>query len=67
MIFRSGRFVAALGPFTLGKLIRNVYSGPGYEGVMSFRYAGVTMCAIFLIGLLAVPFAPETKGKPLPE
>ena len=21
----------------------------------------------FLIGLLALPFAPETKGKPLPE
>ncbi len=65
--YNVGRFVAALGPFTLGKLIRHVYSGPGYEGVMSFRYAGVTMCAIFLIGLLAVPFAPETKGKPLPE
>ncbi len=65
--YNVGRFVAALGPFTLGKLIRHVYSGPGYEGVMSFRYAGVTMCAIFLIGLLAVPFAPETRGKPLPE
>ncbi len=65
--YNVGRFVAALGPFTLGKLIRYVYSGPGFEGVMSFRYAGVTMCGIFLLGLLAVPFAPETKGKPLPE
>ena len=65
--YNVGRFVAALGPFTLGKLIRNVYSGPGYEGATSFRYAGVTMCVIFLVGLIAVPFAPETKGKPLPE
>ena len=65
--YNVGRFVAALGPFTLGKLIRNVYSGPGYVGADSFRYAGVTMCAIFLVGLIAIPFAPETRGKPLPE
>jgi hypothetical protein len=31
------------------------------------RYAGVTMCAVYVIGLVALPFAPETKGKPLPE
>jgi hypothetical protein len=31
------------------------------------RYAGVTMCAVFLVGLIALPFAPETKGQPLPE
>lgn len=65
--YNVGRFVAALGPFTLGKLIRNVYSGPGFEGATSFRCAGVTMCAIFLIGLIALPFAPETRDKPLPE
>jgi hypothetical protein len=31
------------------------------------RYAGITMCAVFLIGLAVLPFAPETKGQPLPE
>jgi hypothetical protein len=31
------------------------------------RYAGITMCAVYLIGLIALPFAPETKGQPLPE
>jgi len=25
------------------------------------------MCLIFLLGLLVLPFLPETKGKPLPE
>lgn len=65
--YNVGRFVAALGPFTLGKLVGSVYSGPGYEGATGFRYAGVTMCVIFLIGLIAIPLAPETKGKPLPE
>ena len=63
--YNVGRFVAAIGPFTLGKLIRHTYGG--YEGALPFRYAGVTMCAIFLIGLIALPFAPETSGKPLPE
>jgi hypothetical protein len=31
------------------------------------RYAGATMCAVFLIGLVALPFLPETRNKPLPE
>ena len=34
---------------------------------MPLRYAGVTMCSVFLLGLIALPFLPETKGKPLPE
>lgn len=63
--YNVGRFVAAIGPFTLGKLIRSVYGG--YEGAWPFRYAGVTMCLIFVLGLLALPFAPETKGQPLPD
>jgi hypothetical protein len=25
------------------------------------------MCSVFLLGLLALPFLPETKGRPLPE
>jgi hypothetical protein len=31
------------------------------------RGAGLTMCSIFLVGLLVLPFLPETRGKPLPE
>jgi hypothetical protein len=27
----------------------------------------MTMCCIFLVALLTLPFAPETKGQPLPE
>lgn len=63
--YNVGRFVAAAGPFTLGYMIKRVYSQ--YEGALPFRYAGVTMCSIFLVGLIAVIFIPETKGKPLPE
>jgi MFS family permease len=61
--YNVGRLVAAAGPLTLGLLTSRVYAG--YEDPM--RYAGVTMCLVFLLGLAALPFAPETKGKPLPE
>jgi MFS family permease len=61
--YNVGRFVAALGPLALGLLTSRVYASEPDP----MRYAGVTMCVVFLIGLAAVPFAPETKGKPLPE
>jgi hypothetical protein len=58
--------VAAAGPFALGLLTSNVFTeANGYQDGM--RYAGVAMCSVFLIGLMVLPFAPETKGKPLPE
>jgi hypothetical protein len=61
--YNVGRLVAAAGPLTLGLLTSRVYAG--YDEPM--RYAGVTMCLVFLLGLAALPFAPETKGRPLPE
>jgi hypothetical protein len=44
-------------------LTKEVFSG--YDEPM--RYAGVTMCAAFLLGIAVLPFAPETKDEPLPE
>jgi MFS family permease len=64
--YNVGRFVAAVGPFSLGILTGKVFTvANGYEEGM--RYAGVSMCAIFLLGLVVLPFAPETRGKALPE
>jgi MFS family permease len=60
--YNVGRLAAAAGPLSLGVLTSKVYTGPN-----AMRYAGVTMCAVFLVGLAALPFAPETKGQPLPE
>ena len=60
--YNVGRIVAAGGPLTLGLLTSSVFHGPD-----AMRYAGVTMCSVFLVGLCALPFAPETKGQPLPE
>jgi MFS family permease len=33
----------------------------------AFRYAALTVSAIFLLGIMILPLIPETKGKPLPE
>ena len=61
--YNVGRLLAALGPISLGYLTSGVFAGRPEP----LRYAGVSMCLVFLIGLAALPFAPETKGKPLPE
>jgi MFS family permease len=61
--YNVGRFVAATGPLLQGVLAGSVFAG----SEDAIRYAGVVMCSIFLIGLCALPFAPETKGEPLPE
>jgi MFS family permease len=66
--YNVGRFVAAIGPFTLGLLTSKVFvPAHGFPEGMGMRYAGVAMCSVFLVGLLALPFAPETRGQPLPE
>jgi MFS family permease len=60
--YNVGRFVAAFGPLVkigLNYLFR--------ETAEPLRYAGMTMCVVFLIGLFVLPFLPETRGKPLPE
>jgi MFS family permease len=64
--YNMGRFVAAVGPYMLGYLTGSVFTGYS-DPATPFRLAGVTMCSVFLLGLVALPFAPETKGQPLPE
>src|SRR5271157_4304289 len=61
--YNVGRLVAAAGPSALGLLTSRVFAG--YHEPM--RYAGVAMCSVFFLGLMALPFAPETRGQPLPE
>jgi len=61
--YNVGRLVAAPGSTVLKLLESRVYAGYSEPA----RYAAITMCSAFLIGLFALPFAPETKDQPLPE
>lgn len=56
--YNTVRYLAAPAPALLGHL--SAWIG-------SFRYAAVLMCSIYLVGIVALIWAPETKGKPLPE
>lgn len=60
--YNIARFVAALGPVALSWLKNDLF----VQMAEPLRYGGATMCVVFLIGIVALPFAPETKDKPLP-
>jgi MFS family permease len=55
--FNIGRVLAASGPFLTGYLV---------TVLGSFGRAASAVAAIYLVGLLILPFAPETKGQSLP-
>jgi MFS family permease len=67
--YNVGRFLAASGPFTLGKLQAHLRAGATTPEAKleAFRNAATYMSAIFLVGIIAIAFLPETKGRPLPE
>jgi MFS family permease len=55
--FNIGRVLAATGPFVTGYLV---------TALGSFGRAASAVSLIYLVGMLILPFAPETKGQPLP-
>jgi MFS family permease len=55
--YNTVRYLAAPFPFLLGWL----------STLMPFRTVAVIMSAIYLVGIVALIWAPETKGQPLPE
>ena len=67
--YNVGRFIAAAGPFFMGKLTAwfAADATTAEAKLEAFRNAACWMSGIFLLGLLVLPFAPETKGKPMPE
>jgi hypothetical protein len=70
--YNVGRYVAAIGVIAQGFWAISMASEGGAvkplaEGVATLRNIGSFMAVVYLLGLLALPFAPETKGRPLPE
>lgn len=67
--YNVGRFIAASGPFTLGALQASLKKGattPEAQ-IEAFRNAASYMSAIFIVGIIALSFLPETKGRAMPE
>jgi len=62
--YNVGRVIAALGPFTLGSLTV-VFRNAGFDS--PFRAAAISLSSIYLLGVVTIAFAPETRGNPLPE
>jgi MFS family permease len=62
--YNIARYITATGPLVLGRLTV-LFGGLGF--VMPIRPAAMSLALIYLLGLAAVPFAPETKGQPLPD
>ena len=67
--YNVGRFLAASGPFTMGSLQAALKAGADTPEakLAAFRNACSYMSCVFLLGLVALAFLPETKGRPLPE
>ena len=67
--YNVGRFLAASGPFTMGSLQAALKAGADTpeSKLAAFRNACSYMSCVFLLGLVALAFLPETRGRPLPE
>ncbi|MCC6733420.1 MAG: MFS transporter, partial [Candidatus Omnitrophica bacterium] len=62
--YNVGRYITAPAPFLIGYLTTFLMD----QGIdQPFRMAAVMMTSIYLVGMIALIWAPETKGQPLPE
>ena len=62
--FNFGRILAAFGAIYAGQLVAFFEQSHPGEG---FARSGATITLVYLIGMVVIWFAPETKGKPLPD
>jgi len=63
--YNCARILAAIAPFTLGNLSR-VFASPTDE-TAGLRMAASIVASIYFVGLIGLVWAPETRGKPLPD
>ena len=78
--YNVGRFIAATGPITLGSLQKALgekavailpatanAAAKADAQLNAFRDAACWLAGIYFLGLIVLPFLPETKDRPLPE
>jgi hypothetical protein len=58
--FNFGRILAAIGAIQFGYLMKEVFAG-------DFVRTCTTLSLVYLVGLVIIWLAPETRGRPLPE
>jgi MFS family permease len=64
LCYNAARYLTAFGPLLLGRLSDAfAHSGIG----LPLRGAAVTLASVYLLGLVATYFAPETHGRPLAQ
>lgn len=63
--FNFGRILAAIGALQSGNLMS--LSQFGSTKVLSHAHACATMSLVYVIGMVIIWLAPETRGQPLPE
>jgi MFS family permease len=57
-IFNAPRLISAVAPLIAGTLI---------VGLGGYSWSATYIALFYILGLIAAPFLPETKGQPLPE
>jgi len=57
--YNFGRVLAAVGALQMGSLMKH------YDG--SYARAGAVITLIYIVGMVVIWLAPETKGRPLPQ
>ncbi|MDX1966672.1 MAG: MFS transporter [Planctomycetaceae bacterium] len=66
--FNFGRIISAVGALQVGALLSVVKGQKSLAGVDGgYAVACSFVVFIYLVGMIAIWFGPETKGKPLPE
>lgn len=59
LAYNAGRIIAAVGTLQMGALMKE------FDG--SYARAGAVISLIYILGMIVIWFAPETKNRPLPE
>jgi MFS family permease len=66
--FNFGRILAAIGTLQMSSLLPYFGSYTTWAGIQGgYAVACSSLTAIYLIGMVLIWFAPETKGQPLPD
>jgi MFS family permease len=66
--FNFGRILAAIGTLQMSSLLVHFEGFTSFAGVRGgYAVACSWLAAIYLVGMVLIWFAPETKGKPLPD